>query len=68
MSHTYLSTACLHNFHGYCEAPKVGRDGVWAIAGPSYSANLGDPKEPARCKFCRAKCVCFCHDIQEEKL
>lgn len=60
--HDYLSTACLHDVHDYCAAPVVSRDGGWATVGPSYSAHLGDPKSPARCKFCSAPCRCLCHD------
>lgn len=43
--HSYLSTACLHHRHDYCEA-MVGYQGE---------------KRPAQCKFCEAKCVCRCH-------
>lgn len=61
MEHIYLSTACLHGEHGYCVAPTVTRNGRWSTIGPSYSANPGDPKRPATCKFCNADCICFCH-------
>lgn len=43
--HEYLSTACLHEQHEYCNA-MVGYQGQ---------------KRPATCKFCDAKCVCLCH-------
>lgn len=43
--HSYLSTACLHRRHDYCQAP-VGHSGR---------------KKPATCKFCDAKCICPCH-------
>lgn len=44
-SHVYLSTACLHGRHDYCQ----GREGQ------------AGPKEPAVCKFCSSRCVCECH-------
>ncbi len=59
--HHYLSTACLHQLHTYCDAPTVPREGEYQLAAPSYSAGPGDPKNPARCKFCGAKCICPCH-------
>jgi hypothetical protein len=59
--HYYLSTACLHQLHSYCIAPVVSRDGTWQVIGPSYSAELGDDKKPAQCKFCAAQCICPCH-------
>lgn len=43
--HVYLSTGCLHDHHGYCAATD-GQAGA---------------KHPAECKFCRAPCVCPCH-------
>jgi hypothetical protein len=43
--HVYLSTACLHERHGYCAAT-TGQAG---------------PKTPAQCKFCAAPCTCPCH-------
>ena len=43
--HAYLSTSCLHDDHGYCQA-KTGRVGA---------------KTPAVCKFCDDACVCSCH-------
>jgi hypothetical protein len=58
--HVYLSTACLHGMHGYCQAPTVTRDGGWETVGPSYSTLRDAAKEPARCKFCPARCVCPC--------
>lgn len=45
VEHVYLSTACLHGEHGYCQAV-TGRCGS---------------KTPAVCKFCSAPCVCRCH-------
>lgn len=44
--HAYVSTACLHGQCDYCAA-SARPDGV--------------PKEPARCKFCEAPCLCPCH-------
>lgn len=44
--HVYLSTACLHGEHPYCDA----------VTRPD-----GTCKNPARCKFCEAPCVCSCH-------
>ena len=43
--HDYLSTACLHGEHDYCQASagRVGR------------------KTPGVCKFCSAPCRCPCH-------
>jgi hypothetical protein len=43
--HDYLSTACLHGEHGYCQ-------GTEGQAGP---------KTPGKCKFCDAACRCACH-------
>lgn len=43
--HRYLSTGCFHGDHKYCQSA-TGQSGE---------------KEPARCKFCEAKCVCPCH-------
>lgn len=43
--HVYLSTACLHLRHDYCNAAE-------GDAGP---------KTPAQCKFCGARCICSCH-------
>ncbi|HEX5568074.1 MAG TPA: hypothetical protein VFY14_14300, partial [Streptomyces sp.] len=43
--HVYLSTGCFHGEHGYCQ----GKDG------------MAGPKQPASCKFCKAPCVCGCH-------
>jgi hypothetical protein len=43
--HAYLSTACLHGEHGYCQS-NTGAAGT---------------KVPAECKFCAAPCVCPCH-------
>lgn len=60
-AHRYLSTACLHGRHDYCNAPTVSRDGTWQAIGPSYSALLGEPKTAARCKFCSAPCECPKH-------
>lgn len=59
--HYYLSTACLHGHHSYCVAPTVIRDGDWEVVGPSYSSNRDEPKNPAQCKFCPARCICRCH-------
>jgi hypothetical protein len=44
-AHVYLSTACFHGEHGYCDA-MTGQQGA---------------KRPATCKFCPARCVCPCH-------
>ena len=46
LDHVYLSTACLHDLHGYCQA----------TARPD-----GTPKTPGVCKFCGTPCVCPCH-------
>lgn len=51
--HYYLSTACLHQFHDYCAAPVARTDG--------YATRSGEPKTPAVCKFCQARCICPCH-------
>lgn len=45
--HVYLSTACLHGEHVYCQAA-TGRVGA---------------KKPAECKFCTAPCICECHRL-----
>lgn len=44
--HDYLSTACLHGEHGYCQ-------GAARLAGGS--------KSPGCCTFCGAPCRCSCH-------
>lgn len=44
-AHRYLSTACFHGDHDYCK---------------SMTGYHGE-KRPARCKFCDARCACFCH-------
>lgn len=44
--HTYLSTACWHKHHDYCNS-MVGYQGE---------------KRPAQCKFCSAHCICECHN------
>lgn len=43
--HVYLSTACLHGEHGYCQ----------------HHTGLSGAKTPGVCKFCAAPCVCECH-------
>ncbi len=43
--HEYLSTACWHGDHNYCQS-MTGYQGA---------------KRPGRCKFCDAKCTCWCH-------
>lgn len=43
--HEYLSTACFHGEHDYCNA-MTGYNGR---------------KRPAQCKFCETKCTCSCH-------
>lgn len=59
--HRYLSTACLHGDCAYCVAPTVTREGKWERLGPSYSADEGEAKTPATCKFCDAPCRHHCH-------
>lgn len=49
-SHYYLSTACLHQVHSYCQ-DDVDR---W-----------GEEKRPGQCKFCAAPCICPCHHPSE---
>lgn len=46
--HEYLSTGCLHGLHDYCES-FVATD----VAGRTFTRN------PARCKFCEAPCICL---------
>lgn len=43
--HVYLSTACLHGEHGYCQ----------------HHTGLSGAKTPGVCRFCAAPCVCECH-------
>jgi hypothetical protein len=43
--HAYISTACQHGHHEYCES-QVGSLGA---------------KVPKRCKFCPATCLCPAH-------
>jgi hypothetical protein len=53
--HQYLSTACLHGEHGYCQS-MTGSNGSteWA-------------KTPASCKVCGAPCTCPCHAAAEPR-
>jgi len=44
--HRYLSTACHHGQHTYCQAT---------------TREDGSAKRPASCKFCAAPCTCPCH-------
>jgi len=46
-THAYLSTSCLHGEHDYCSAA---------------DRPDGTAKTPATCKFCRAACLCPCHE------
>lgn len=48
--HEYLSTACFHDRHEYCQGVR------------GYN-EVGDTwvKRPAQCKFCDSACVCACH-------
>jgi hypothetical protein len=48
--HEYLSTACLHEQHDYCK---------------SKITDTGISKFPAECKFCKAPCICGCHEERE---
>lgn len=43
--HAYYSTGCRHGRHTYCQG-EAGQAGA---------------KKPAECKFCGAKCICWCH-------
>lgn len=43
--HDYLSTACHHGEHEYCQS----------------NTGLSGEKKPAQCKFCEARCLCSCH-------
>lgn len=45
LDHKYFSTACFHGDHDYCKS-MTGYKGR---------------KRPGQCKFCDAKCVCWCH-------
>jgi hypothetical protein len=47
--HYYLSTSCLHAQHEYCRS-EVGTNGETAWT-----------KNPSSCKFCKAPCICVCH-------
>lgn len=47
--HVYLSTACLHKDHKYCQSG-IGQSGQ---------------KTPKVCKFCSAPCICDCHKENE---
>ena len=44
--HIYLSTACMHSKHDYCQ---------------SCERPDGTAKVPGTCKFCQAPCICDCH-------
>jgi hypothetical protein len=45
--HIYLSTACLHGDHAYCQVEARRYD--------------GSTKTAATCKFCASPCICPCH-------
>lgn len=45
-THEYLSTACWHGDHDYCNS----------------MTGYGGEKRPGRCKFCDAHCRCECHN------
>lgn len=49
--HEYLSTACFHEQHDYCQ---------------SLYTDAGCVKFPAECKFCMAPCICSCHNKEKE--
>lgn len=52
-AHIYISTACLHDRHDYCQSPQGhSSDGFRQV---EYD------KQPAQCKFCEAPCICECH-------
>ena len=53
--HEYLSTGC---FHGDMVLPD-GRSGHEYCQGDTGHAGS---KQPARCKFCHAPCICECHE------
>lgn len=44
-AHVYFSTSCYHDNHSYCK---------------NESGAMGT-KVPGKCKFCDAKCRCWCH-------
>jgi hypothetical protein len=48
-THDYLSTACLHELHDYCQCD---------------TRPDGQPKIPGKCKFCDARCRCACHRLR----
>lgn len=48
-AHVYLSTACHHGEHAYCQS----------------STGLAGAKKAASCKFCGAPCRCPCHQAAE---
>lgn len=52
LAHIYLSTACLHA----AEDPSLHER-----CGSGYNAYTLEPKKPAECKYCPARCVCECH-------
>ncbi len=44
-AHVYLSTACHHGEHAYCQS----------------NTGLNGAKKAAQCKWCGAICRCWCH-------
>lgn len=64
--HRYLSTSCLHELHDYCQAKQVTGEPIRTVGGDRPPRATPRPlvreKEPARCKFCSAWCICSCHD------
>jgi hypothetical protein len=49
MTHSYLSTACLHMQHNDCLR--------------NVNAKTGMAKKPGSCKYCEAPCHCPCHQL-----
>jgi hypothetical protein len=49
--HDYLSTACLHGQHTYCQS----------------DSGAAGAKIPGKCKFCPALCSCECHGWEEPR-
>jgi hypothetical protein len=48
--HVYLSTGCIHGDHTYCK----------------NMTGLNGAKRPGECKHCGTKCICGCHNTEEQ--
>jgi hypothetical protein len=64
--HDYLSTHCLHavldqrsELHGLCSADRLA--GQTVPHGRAQARPMEIQRNPAQCKHCGSRCVCWCH-------